>query len=105
MSDIFIDPGEMRAHAGRVLGLSNQAAEATAAANQVSFTSGMFGSIGSLLVGPFMFPLQGAGQLAASAMEGALGDCAESIKGLADTFTFIDETVGEHFDEIGRRIR
>lgn len=105
MSEIFIDPGEMRAHAGRVLALSHQAGEATAAAQQVSFSSGMFGSIGSLLVGPFMFPLQGAGQVAAAAMEGALGDCAESIKGLADTFTFIDETVGEHFDEIGRRIR
>ena len=105
MSEIFIDPGELRAHASRVLALSNQAGEATAAAHQVSFSSGMFGSIGSLLVGPFMFPLQGAGQVAAAAMEGALGDCAESIKGLADTFTFIDETVGEHFDEIGRRIR
>ena len=105
MSEIFVDPGEMRAHASRVLSLSNQAGEATAAANQVSFTSGMFGSIGSVLVGPFMFPLQGAGQVAAAAMEGALGDCAESIRGLADTFTFIDETVGDHFDEIGRRIR
>ena len=105
MNDIFIDPGEMRAHANRVLGLSHQAGQATAAAHQVSFTSGMFGSIGSVLVGPFMFPLQGAGQVAASAMEGALGDCAEAIQGLADTFTFIDDTVGAHFDEIGRRIR
>lgn len=105
MNDIFIDPGEMRAHANRVLGLSHQAGQATAAANQVSFTSGMFGSIGSVLVGPFMFPLQGAGQVAASAMEGALGDCAEAIQGLADTFSFIDDTVGAHFDEIGRRIR
>lgn len=105
MNDIFIDPGEMRAHANRVLGLSHQAGQATAAANQVSFTSGMFGSIGSVLVGPFMFPLQGAGQVAASTMEGALGDCAEAIKGLADTFSFIDDTVGAHFDEIGRRIR
>lgn len=105
MSDIFIDPGEMRAHAGHVLALAQQAGQATAAANQVSFTSGMFGSIGSALVGPFMFPLQGAGQVAAAAMEGALGDCAESIKGLADTFSFIDDTVGAHFDEIGRRIR
>ena len=105
MNDIFIDPGEMLAHAGRVHGLSQQAGQATAAANQVSFTSGMFGSIGSLLVGPFMFPLQGAGQVAASTMEGALADCAESITGLADTFTFIDNTVGQHFDEIGRRIR
>lgn len=105
MSEIFIDPGELRAHAGHVLALSQQAGEATAAANQVSFASGMFGSIGSVLVGPFLFPLQGAGQVAAASMEGALGDCAETIKGLADTFTFIDETVGEHFDEIGRRIR
>jgi hypothetical protein len=105
MSDIFIDPGEMRAHAGRVRALAGEAGKATAAANQVSFTSGMFGSIGSLLVGPFMFPLQGAGQVAAAAMEGALGDCAESITGLADTFSFIDNTVGQHFDEIGRRIR
>ena len=105
MSDIFVDPGEMRAHANRVHGLSQQAAQATAAASQVSFTSGMFGSIGAALVGPFMFPLQGAGQVAASAMEGALADCAESITGVADTFTFIDNTVGQHFDEIGRRIR
>ena len=105
MSDIFVDPGEMRAHANRVRALSADAGKATAAANQVSFTSGMFGSIGSLLVGPFMFPLQGAGQVAASTMEGALGECAEAVKALADTFTFIDETVGEHFDEIGRRIR
>ncbi|MDR7252981.1 uncharacterized protein YukE [Nocardioides sp. BE266] len=105
MNDIYIDPGEMRAHASRVLALSGKAGQATAAANQVSFSSGMFGSIGSMLVGPFMFPLQGAGQVAAGAMEGALGDCAESIKGLADTFSFIDDTVGEHFDEIGRRIR
>lgn len=105
MSDIFVDPGEMRAHAGRVQALADQAGEATAAANQVSFTSGMFGSIGSALVGPFMFPLQSAGQVAASAMEGALSDCAESVRGLADTFSFIDETVGQHFDEIGRRIR
>ena len=105
MSEIFIDPGEMRAHASRVLALSGRAGDATAAANQVSFTSGMFGSIGSLLVGPFMLPLQGAGQVSASTMEAALGDCADTLKGLADTFTFIDETVGEHFDEIGRRIR
>ena len=105
MTEIFIDPGEMRAHASRVLALSGRAGEATAAANQVSFTSGMFGSIGSLLVGPFMIPLQGAGQVAASTMEDALGDCAESIDGLADTFSFIDNTVGQHFDEIGRRIR
>lgn len=105
MSELFVDPGEMRAHAGRVHGLSAEAGKATAAADQVSFTSGMFGSIGSLLVGPFMQPLQGAGQVAASAMEGALADCAESVTALADTFTFIDETVGQHFDEIGRRIR
>jgi hypothetical protein len=103
--EIFIDPGEMRAHASRVLALSDQAGEATAAANQVSFTSGMFGSIGSELVGPFMFPLQGAGQVAAAAMEGALGDCAETVRALADTFSFIDDTVGEHFEQIGRRIR
>jgi uncharacterized protein YukE len=105
VSDIFIDPGEMRGHATRVLSLSQKAGQATAAADQVSFTSGMFGSIGSLLVGPAMFPLQTAGQAAASSMEGALGDCAETIKGLADTFSFIDDTVGQHFDEIGRRIR
>jgi hypothetical protein len=105
MTDIFVDPGEMRAHANRVRNLSHKAGEATAAAGQVSFTSGMFGSIGSMLVGPFMFPLQTAGQVAAASMEGALGDCAETINGLADTFSFIDGTVGQHFDEIGRRIR
>ena len=105
MSEIFVDPGEMRAHASRVRALSADAGRATAAAEQVSFTSGMFGSIGSVLVGPFMFPLQGAGQVAASTMEGALSDCAESLTGLADTFTFIDQTVGQHFDEIGTRIR
>ncbi|NYE36280.1 enamine deaminase RidA (YjgF/YER057c/UK114 family) [Nocardioides cavernae] len=105
MTDIFVDPGEMRAHANRVRSLSRKAGEATAAAGQVSFTSGMFGSIGSLLVGPAMFPLQTAGQVAAAAMEGALDDCAETVTGLADTFSFIDDTVGAHFDEIGRRIR
>ena len=42
--------------------------------------------------------------VAAAAMEGALGDCADSLEGLADTFSFIDRTVGDHFDAIGRRI-
>lgn len=105
MSELYIDPGEMRSHANRVQGLSSRAGQATTAAGQVSFTSTMFGSIGSILVSPFMFPLQAAGEVAASTMEGALGDCAESVRGLADTFTFIDGTVGAHFDEIDRRIR
>lgn len=105
MSEMYVDTGEMRAHATRVLALSGEAGKATAAANQVSFTSGMFGSIGSILVAPFMMPLQTAGQVSAAAMEGALGDCAAAVKGLADTFSYVDETVGEHFDAVGRRIR
>jgi hypothetical protein len=102
--ELYVDTGELRAHASHVRALSGKASEATAAADRVSFTSGMFGSIGSMLVGPFMFPLQSAGQVAAAAMEGALGDCADSLEGLADTFSFIDRTVGDHFDAIGRRI-
>lgn len=103
--ELFVDPGEMRAHANRVQSLSADAGKATAAAQQVGFTSGMFGSIGSMLVGPFMFPLQAAGQAGAASMEEALSDCAETIRGLAEAFEFIDTTVGQHFDEIGRRIR
>lgn len=103
--EVYVDTGELRAHASHVLSLSGKAGEATSAAHQVAFSPSMFGSIGSMLVGPAMVPLQAAGVAAASAMEGALGDCAEAVRGVADTFTFVDEAVGDHFDAIGRRIR
>lgn len=103
--EVYVDTGELRAHASHVLSLSGKAGEATSAAHQVAFSPSMFGSIGSMLVGPAMVPLQAAGVAAASAMEGALGDCAEAVRGVADTFTFVDEAVGDHFDAIGRRIK
>ncbi len=72
---------------------TDKAGRATAAAHQVSFSSEMFGSIGSMLVGPFMAPLQGAGVLSTESIEGALGDTSESIKGMADTFSFVEGAV------------
>ncbi|WP_426243235.1 hypothetical protein [Nocardioides sp. LHG3406-4] len=101
----YVDTEALRSHASRVLSLSGKAGEATAAAHQVNFTSGMFGSIGSILVGPFMFPLQGAGVASAAAVEGALGDTAEAVEGLAETFGWVDEEIGSHFDSVGKRIR
>ena len=103
--EFYVDTEALRSHASKVLGLSNKAGTATNAAHQVSFSSGMFGSIGSLLVGPVMFPLQEAGVASSAAIEGALGDTAEAIKGMADTFTFVDESIGEHVDAIGKRIK
>lgn len=105
MSELYVDTGQLRAHASHVLRLSGKAGEATSAAHAVAFSPSMFGSIGSMLVGPAMAPLQAAGVAAASVMEGALGDCAEAVRGLADTFSFVDEAVGDHFDAIGRRIK
>ncbi len=105
MSEMYVDVGELRAHANHVLQLSSKAGQATAAAEQVAFTPTMFGSIGSILVSPFMVPLQAAGVLATHAVEGALGDTGESIKMLADAFEAVDNTIGEHFDWVGRKIR
>lgn len=103
--EFYVDTEALRNHASKVLGLSGKAGQATSAAHTVSFSAGMFGSIGSLLVGPVMFPLQEAGVASAAAIEGALGDTAEAVRGMADTFTFVDESVGEHVDAIGRRIK
>lgn len=105
MSEMYVDVGEIRAHGRHVLALGAKAGQASSAANQVAFTPSMFGSIGSLLVSPFMVPLQAAGVAATQAVEGALGDCGESLSFLADAFEAVDNTVGAHFDWVGRRIR
>ena len=95
-----VDTDAMRAHAGRVVGLSGEAGQAVSAADSVSFSPQMYGSIGAALVWPMMAPLQGAGVASTKLVKGALGDTADAVRGTADAFDFVENGVTEAMEHL-----
>lgn len=88
-----VDTDAMRSHAQRVQGLAGKAGQAVAAADQVSFSSEMYGRFGALLVWPFMLPLQEAGATSTRVVKDALADTGRAVRATADTFDFVEDAV------------
>ena len=95
-----VDTEAMRKHASNVQGVRQQAGTAVDAARQVSFGANMYGQIGQMLVFPLMLPLQEAGVASTEAVSDMLGDTAEGITGLADSYDVVETAVTGLMDKL-----
>lgn len=95
-----IETGGMMAHAGKVDGLSNKAAQAEQAARSVSFHPETYGMIGAALVYPLIAPLEAAGVAAAASATASLTATATGVREAVKGLEVVDDAVNIVLTEI-----
>ncbi|UVS81768.1 ESX-1 secretion-associated protein [Actinokineospora sp. UTMC 2448] len=91
----------MRAHAGRLDGISGQLATAQDAASQVSLNgTDAYGILCSPILTPLIGAIEVLGMGAIATTQGAVGATAGGVRAMADSYDFAEQAAKDMFDAI-----
>lgn len=101
---VSVEVAALRGHSRNVAALGAEVARARTAAAQVDLGPDTFGSVGALLVGPALGPLQAVGVTVLDLVGGALGSSASGVADVAAGFERADRGVRAHFDGVASAV-